>query len=158
MILTASTPIMHEQRIARLILGFWAAWYAFVVAGNLCDAARALGWLGAGWHFASGNFALVAQTIAIYGLSPAVAAILFAGVIMWELLCIVAFAVATAGLADATRGASTLRPFVVSLPLWMAFILADELFVAFPTGIEGTHLRIFVAHLVSLIVLRLLAK
>ena len=42
----------------------------------------------------------------------------------------------------------------VGLGLWAAFVLADELFVAYEGGTEATHLRIFTAQLVSLVLIR----
>ena len=35
--------------------------------------------------------------------------------------------------------------FTAGLSLWLAFALADEVFVAYP--VEGTHLRLFTAQL-----------
>ena len=44
--------------------------------------------------------------------------------------------------------------FVVSLSLWATFILLDEILLIFETGAEATHLRLFIAELVSLCVLQ----
>lgn len=147
---------MGGKSPARLVLGFWAAWYALVVAGNVCDALRVAAVLPAGWRFASGNYDLVAKTTAIYGFPAWANAVLFAGVIVWE---------AAAGLAmgwAATRPydseparAAIRRALLVSLGLWSAMILADELFVAFVTDIESTHMAIFTAHLVTWIAVSL---
>jgi hypothetical protein len=46
--------------------------------------------------------------------------------------------------------------FTASLLLWGAFMVADEVLVAYP--VEGTHLRLFVAHLVTLLALHLLPE
>ena len=43
---------------------------------------------------------------------------------------------------------------MVSLSLWATFILLDEILLIFETGAEATHLRLFIAELVSLCVLR----
>ena len=145
---------MHPTniRLQRLILGFWAGWYLLIVASNVCDAARALGWLPAGWRFTSGNLDAVRRATAIYGLGESLVAILFAAVVLWEFAALVAFVAAALRQGRTGDGWSAAgRAFLVSLGLWAAFILADELFVTFPTGIEGTHLRIFTAQLVSLL-------
>jgi hypothetical protein len=44
--------------------------------------------------------------------------------------------------------------FTASLALWGAFLLADEVFIAY--AVAGTHLRLFVAQLVTLLVIELL--
>jgi hypothetical protein len=44
--------------------------------------------------------------------------------------------------------------FLVSLALWAAFMIADEIFAAYDA--EAAHMRIFIAQLLSLLVLYLL--
>ena len=41
-----------------------------------------------------------------------------------------------------------------SLLLWGAFLVADEVFIAYP--LESTHLRLFIAHLMTLLAIELL--
>jgi hypothetical protein len=55
--------------------------------------------------------------------------------------------------------AAVYAAFTASLGLWMAFILADEFFIAYEVaGLEATHVRLFTAQLASLLVLRLLPE
>lgn len=139
------------------IVAFWAAWYSIVTASNLCDALHVLGRIPADWPFVSGNYGAIVKTTAIYGLSPAANAVLFAGVILWELLVASLFwrALLTIWLRAGDYAAVRL-PFTLSLGLFMAFVLADEIFLAFQSGLEATHLRIFSAQLVSLVAVYLL--
>jgi hypothetical protein len=51
-------------------------------------------------------------------------------------------------------GQAVSRAFLVSLALWAAFLLADEICLAYET--EATHLRVFMAQLLSCLVLALL--
>jgi len=44
---------------------------------------------------------------------------------------------------------------MVSLGLWAAFILLDEVLLIFETGVEATHLRLLIAELLTLVLLRL---
>jgi len=44
---------------------------------------------------------------------------------------------------------------MVSLGLWAAFILLDEVLLIFGTGVEATHLRLLIAELLTLVLLRL---
>jgi hypothetical protein len=48
---------------------------------NLCDGLKALGLLGEGWRFASGNWALVVGTTGIYRVPTPLVVVLFAGVV-----------------------------------------------------------------------------
>lgn len=45
--------------------------------------------------------------------------------------------------------------FMVSLGLWAAFILLDEVLLIFETGVEATHLGLLIAELLTLVLLRL---
>ena len=56
----------------------------------------------------------------------------------------------------ATARRCTRTAFTVSLALWGVFLLADEIFIAY--SIEGTHLRIFAAQLVTLLVMELVPE
>ncbi len=147
----------HVILLKRLLLLFWAAWLTVVFLSNLADAGKGLGLLGETWAFASGNWKLLQETTARYGAPAAVNAALFAGVILWEGAAAVLFW--RAGRSFRGRS-SALRAvyvaFTASLLLWGAFLLADEVLVAYP--LEGTHLRLFVAHLVTLLAVDLLPE
>jgi hypothetical protein len=54
-------------RLKRGLLLFWGVWLGVAFATNLGDGLRALGLLGEGWAFASGNYRLVGQATARYG-------------------------------------------------------------------------------------------
>jgi hypothetical protein len=46
--------------------------------------------------------------------------------------------------------------FTASLGLWAAFLRADEAFLAY--AVAGTHLRLFTAHLATLLTIALLPE
>ena len=46
--------------------------------------------------------------------------------------------------------------FAVSLSLWAAFLLADEVFIAY--AVAGTHWRLFTAQLATLLAIELLPE
>ena len=50
--------------------------------------------------------------------------------------------------------ADQIPAFVVSISLWATFILLDEVLLIFETGAEATHLRLLIAELLSLCLLR----
>ncbi len=137
---------------------FWAGWFTLVLATNVCDGLKALGVLPVGWVFASGNFAFIGSVTAKFAVPAAVNSLFFLLVVLWQAaaagLLWIAFARAISDERPDWAPATT--AFAVSLALWAAFIMADELFVAFETGVEGVHLRLFTAQLASLLAIHLL--
>ena len=149
---------MNPHLFKRGLLLFWAAWFTVVMATNACDALKELGLLGPRWHFASGNFGFIEETTARYYVPTWVNAILFLGVIAWEATAALLFWLACGETrSHAANVARYLYPaFSAGLALWAAFIMADELLIAYP--VEGTHLRLFTAQLVSLLAIVLLPE
>ncbi len=132
------------------LLGFWSLYFAIVALSNLTDFLVHLHLFPAGWRWVSGNLAFIAASTRTFGVPAWVNPILLAGVIGWETLAAVLF-----WRAAREPGGRWLGPaFVVSLSLWGAFILLDEILLIFETGVEATHLRLLVAELLTLVLLR----
>jgi hypothetical protein len=143
--------------LKRLLLLFWAIWFTVVFLSNLADAGKGLGLLGESWAFASGNWKLIRETTARYRIPAAVNALLFAGVILWEAVAAVLFCrAALIWRGRASAPTVVYRAFTASLLLWGAFLVADEILIAYP--LESTHLRLFVAQLVTLLGIDLLPE
>ena len=143
--------------VKRVVLVFWASWFTIVFLTNLFDALKALGIVGESWTFASGNWALMLKTTGIYHVPTPVVALLFAGVMAWEGLSAILMWTAVGALGRTPGRGSTkavYRAFAVALGLFATFVIADEIFIAY--SLEGTHLRIFVTLLVSVLALHLL--
>lgn len=140
--------------LKRGIVGFWALYFTLVFASNAFDALKALGVVGDRFAFASGNYAMIVAATAKLASSTALNAILFAGVLAWEALAAVLFWSAFRRVRH--RGPVETAAFVASIALWAAFVLADEVFLAYEGGTEATHVRLFVAQLVSLLAIHLL--
>jgi hypothetical protein len=142
--------------LKRSLLLFWAVWFTVVFLSNAADAAKAAGLLSESWAFASGNYRFVSETTARYGTPPWVNGAMFAGVIIWEGLA--AFLFWRAGWTFQGKSGRSARytAFTISLLLWAAFMVADEICIAY--AVEGTHLRLFVAHLATLLVVELLPE
>jgi hypothetical protein len=138
--------------LKRLLLLYWAAYFTIVLTTNVCDAAKAAGLLDDSWAFASGNYRFVCETTARYSPPGWANAVLFAGVLFWEGAATAAFWWATFAYSNDNRRPVYLA-FTVALTLWMAFLLADEVCIAYQ--VEGTHLRLFIAQLGSLLVIEL---
>lgn len=133
---------------------FWAIWLTVVTATNIFDAMKQLGALPSGFTLASYNFELVEKTVGAHGVPTIVAALLFAGVIAWELL---ASALLWRAWRAMHRGAPGTAPevtqaFAVSLAVWAAFLIATEVTVNYATA--ATHKATLIAQLASLIVIR----
>jgi hypothetical protein len=142
----------HAVLLKRGLLLFWAVWLSLVFATNVLDGAKAAGLLDQSWTFASGNYNFVCQTTARSGTPAWVNGVLFAGVIWWEGLAAVLFWLAW----RTYRGRLLYPAFAAGLSLWAAFILADEVFVAY--AVAATHWRLFTAQLATLLAIELLPE
>jgi hypothetical protein len=136
------------------LLVFWAIWLTLVTLTNFADALRKLGILPAEFRLASYNFDLVKDTVGAHGVPTAIAVVLFAGVIAWELLASVLFWRAWTVVRRGGSGAAPeiTQAFVVSLALWAAFLIATEATVNYVTA--GTHKETLIAQLATLLVIR----
>ena len=146
---------MTPDRLLRLgLLGFWASYFTVVFGSNAGDALKELGIVGASFPFVSGNYALVYRVTRIYGVPSAGVALLFAGVLAWELAAAVSFWRAfSACVRDGWHSAGVNSAFALGLGLWAAFILMDEILIAYEIpGLETTHLGLLSAQLLSLLV------
>ena len=139
------------------LLLLWALYLACVVATNVTDALKSLGMLPASWTLASGNYGLVATTTSAHGIPPGVAAFLFAGVIAWEALASWMFFRAWATFRRTADGHApeVTAAFTVSLALWGAFLIVDEMLIAY--AYAPAHARILIGQLLSLLVVRVSA-
>lgn len=136
---------------------FWATWLSVVFLTNLADAGKGLGLLGDSWPFASGNWKLIQATTARYRTPAAVNAFLFGAVVFWEGLSAGLFWLAASTFRGRpSRRAAVDAAFTASLLLSAGLLVADELFIAYP--LEGTHLRLFVAHIVTRLAVRYLPE
>jgi hypothetical protein len=141
--------------LKQALLLFWSAWFTVVFASNLADAAKAAGLLPDTWAFASGNYRFLTETTARYGTPDWVNGLLFAGVIAWEGAAAVLFWLAWLWFRGRGAGSRWLyAAFTAGLLLWAAFLVADEVCIAYP--VEGTHLRLFTAQLATLLAIELL--
>jgi hypothetical protein len=131
------------------LAAFWAVYFGLVAGSNLTDLLGGIHLLPAGWGWRSGNLAFIAQSTGRLGVPGPLNLLLLAGVVAWQAAAMVLFARAAVR-PDAGRLAPAL---LVSLALWATFILLDELLLIFETGAEATHLRLFGAELLTVLVL-----
>jgi hypothetical protein len=148
--------LSSPRTLARALLLFWAIWFSIVLASNVADALAAAELVPASGRFASGNFALIAESISVYSASRAWAAVLFALVLALEL--------AAAGLfwraaLEAKPARSRILPaFLAGIVLFCGFLVCDEfllLYRRFP-NLGTSHFVILCALLLSLSSIHLL--
>lgn len=142
--------------LQRSLIAFWALGHTIVLATNACDAARALGYLDPSWPFASGNYRYITETTARYGPPTWVNCMLFAGVIAWEALAACFFWKAVWLFRTDKGRAARMAAFTISLMLWAAFMVADEICMAY--AVETSHMRLFIAQLVTLVAIEYLRE
>jgi hypothetical protein len=138
------------------LLFFWTAWLAVVFFTNLCSGLKALGVLPDTWKFASQNFRAVTAATAIYHAPRWVPALLFTGVIAWQLVAVLLFG--WAFVSSVTTGRLAWGPihaaFATALALWAAFMITDEICKQYDT--QSSHVSLFTAQLLTLVSLHLL--
>jgi hypothetical protein len=146
---------VNTTGIHRVLLLFWGLWYAIVALTNLGDALLALGVVSPDWKFASGNYGLIQQVVGRYPTPEWLTMPLFAAVILWEGLAAALFLRAClawrAGAVEANARGGARLAYAVGIGLFATFLLVDEFFIAYQ--MEGSHLRILVAHVVCLLLL-----
>jgi hypothetical protein len=119
---------LFGPRVAtRVLLLFWATWFSVVLATNAVDALQEAALIGAASRFASGNFSLVAEAVAPYGIPRSGAAALFALVLLLELVAAGLFWRALLSPARAT----ILAAFVAATVLFGGFLVCDELLLVY---------------------------
>ena len=132
---------------------FWALWLSVTWLTNVCDGLKALRLPGVRWPWTSGNDARMGATRQKFALPRWLPAVLFLGVVLWQGLAAGLWWGAV-GVFHGMHGPGLEQlhtAFGVSLALWAALMLADELLLVYE--VEAPHMRIFVAQLVSLLVL-----
>ena len=153
---------MNAIFLSRGLLLFWSSWFSVVFFSNLSDGLRQAGLLSAGWRFTSGNFVLIAESIAIYSLSEAWAVALFSGVVLIQLCAAILFWRAFLDPeAISTRARpKVLQAFSLAIGLFSALLVADEVFVVYGRlpSVEATHLLVLCALLLSLLVIHRIDK
>jgi hypothetical protein len=149
---------MCAKFLKRTLLAFWAAWLSVVLTGNVLDGLKASGLLAESWPFASGNYRFLVETTARYGTPAWLSGALFVGVVAWEGTAAALLWLAWWSFRGSSAGGKTrlYAAFTTVLSLWLAFAVADEVFITY--AVEGTHLRLFTAQLATLLAVELLPE
>lgn len=123
----------------RLIVVFWAVWWLIAFLTDFIGVLKVTGVVNLPW-FKVGNYADILSTITPFHLPAWLAPILYGGIVIWSFASVVLF----------LRAAATSRQplqrwqrhvdaaFIVSLGLWFAFFIADQIFLQF--DLEQNHM------------------
>jgi hypothetical protein len=133
-------------------------YFSMIAVTNLFDALKAMDVLGGGFDFASGNWAFMQDTVAVYGTPDWLTGILFAGAITLEfLVAALCWRALSARIADSAGAAVASRAAIAgALIVWTGFVFMEEVFLAY--GVEGTHWQLFIAAGVSFALLYLVDR
>ncbi|MVM32550.1 hypothetical protein GO755_21095 [Spirosoma sp. HMF4905] len=148
-----------DKRIRAGLLLFWALYFSIVFASNSADALNALSLLPSNWHFVSGNYGLIQKVVSMYEPPVWLSGFMFAGVILWEAVGAVLFWKAFGVTLRQNQKQSVMvhAAFGITIGLWAAFILADEIFLTYLLGgLASTHYNLLLAELATFILIRLL--
>jgi hypothetical protein len=135
------------------LIFFWASWLTLTFITNVLDALKVLKVLPEEWKFASGNYAAIARATSSYSFPGWLNGLLFGGTTLWEGLASFLFWVSflsylRSGFTDLSWANTA---FAVSLALWGAMILADEIFKAY--RLVRTHMLIFACQAITLLII-----
>ena len=136
------------------LLAFWACWFAIVTLTNLFSALKGWGYLDPSWKFASGNYEQVVKAVSKYSAPEWVPRVLFVGVIAWQLVAALLFAMALLASANGVLAMDWINAaFATGILLWAAFMIADEATIKY--SFEQPHELLFVAQLACLLVIHI---
>jgi hypothetical protein len=138
--------------LKRGVLLYWSLWFSVVLFANVMDRLRTAGYVSPEWKVGFGDFSLISPSASLYGAPAELSGVLIVGVIVWEALAVGFFWRAFAkfhGVHQAEQ-LSLRAAFILALALFAVFMLADESFLK--RGREATHIHVFAALLVSLLV------
>lgn len=145
-------------QLKRGLLLFWGLWFLIVFLTNLFDLFRIWGLLGPHWPAVSDYYLLVQKATSIYHLPVWVIDFFFNTIVLWEAICSAFFLHAWLVFGkDADRSTNSVyKAFGFAIALFAAFILSCEVFLVYE--IEGVHMRVLTALLVSFLAVRILPE
>jgi hypothetical protein len=138
------------------LVSFWGLWLLIVFLTNLFEWLKVIRILSPDWKFTSQNYEAVARATARYHSAAWLPRFLFLGILLWQLVAFTCFswAMISSAWAGSLAWGLVNVAFAASIGLLAAFIVADEIFKEYE--LERGHNMLFIAHLVTLILLYVL--
>lgn len=126
-------------RFKKSIILFWTLWWFIALWTDVVGALAHLNWLKKSWAV-DANYPFLVKSLKLYSPPDWLPAILYAGIIAWLLFITVLFIYTCLSLNQSytiwLKRAE--RAFFVSLALWMAFLIGDQLTMQYET--EQNHM------------------
>lgn len=146
----------HLLLLKLVLLFFWSMWFGVVFLTNLFSGLKAAGMVGESWMFASKNYEAVKKAVSIYRAPSWLPALLFVGVVAWQLTAagLFGWAFSTSLAGGRVDTAAVNAAFVAGIGLWGAFMLADEITIKY--AYEQSHELLFIAQLATLVAMYVL--
>ncbi len=136
----------------------WATWLSLVLLLNFLDVAKNLKILPETWKFSSGNYPFMQAVTKVFNTPNWLTWMMYVSAIIWEIVAVYLLWAALSSF-DPNNLRLVNLAFMVNLALWAAFMVMDELFLAWLIpgfNIMETHRSLFTANLVSLMAIHLL--
>lgn len=136
------------------ILLFWSCWFAIAFLTNVMDFLIVKQIIAAS-NFHSGNYNALKVVISIYSTPRYILDLLFSLDILAQGISSTLFFIAAFCFWQRTNYWPWVNvAFGISMFLWATFLILEEVFIAY--SYEGTHIRLFMFEMVSLLTLHLL--
>jgi hypothetical protein len=117
--------------LGRVLVLFWAGYFSIIALTNLVDLLDSVGAIR--WTFLnSGNFEYLHSVVKIYGVGSSATTALLVGAVVIEAATAAMFWRALVA-PRTVRARSTLLALTCAAAVWITFIFATELFVAYPS-------------------------
>lgn len=130
---------INNLTFKKILIWFWFIWWFIALWTDVIGGLAHLGLLQADWA-PDTNYPNLVLSLQMYAVPLWLPAILFDGIIIW--LAIATFSFAWAVIALNRRPEIWLRraqiAFIISLTLWLAFFLADQIIMKF--DLEENHM------------------
>ncbi|MDP1604492.1 MAG: hypothetical protein Q8M03_14645 [Legionella sp.] len=132
-------PIITRERFKKLIIVFWTLWWLIALWTDIVGLLAHNGLLQKSWA-PNTNYPFLVDSLKMYNAPEWLPQFLFGGIILWLLLSTLAFCWATASLAQQKEKWMKRADiaFTISLGLWLAFIIGDQLIMKFT--LEENHM------------------
>jgi hypothetical protein len=122
----------------KLLIVFWCAWWLIALWTDVVGGIAYLNWLHADWAPAK-NYPFLVESLKMYHLPNWVPALLFLSIIGWMTIISVIFLSAVFRMfARKPYESITDVAFLVSMGLWLAFFIADQLIMNYE--LEANHM------------------
>ena len=121
------------------LIWFWALWWTTVFLTDFLGGLKHLGFPHASW-ITDANYPMLVKSLQLYPLLPSLASLLFVLIIAWSLLASLVFwRVVFTSYQNSTLWRYRMKiAFFISLELWLAFFLSDQVIMNF--DLEQNHM------------------